>query len=98
MGSIGNLVPKEEMERVIKWREEYLRTHPFPSCATCKNQQITVLKYRKYKDVMRIIESTEKCKLNLDFNSGSFRRAVKCIGYEYGDYEYLFKKKIRIRL
>jgi hypothetical protein len=93
---MNQLVPKEEIEHVLKEGKEYLRTHPFPSCDTCKNKQITVLKYRKYKGEITIKESTEKCKLNLDFDNSPFppnRRAIKCVGYEHGDNEYIIAKK-----
>ena len=84
------IIPQEEIERFIK---EYDKTHPFPSCGLCKNKQITVLKYRKYKGEIRINECIEGCKLNLDFDNVSLRRAVKCAGYKHGDNEYTIKKK-----
>lgn len=86
---LGELVPKEEIESVKK---EYDRKYPFPSCESCKHKQIIVLKYRKYKGKITIKDSTEKCDLNLETDS-SLRRAVKCVGYEVGENQYIFEKK-----
>ena len=82
---IGNLVPKEEIERVIK---EYDETHIYPSCGRCKHTQIIILKFRKWKSKIIIKESKQQCELGLDFK-GDFKRVNKCSGYEKGENQYL---------
>jgi len=79
----------EEIEQRIK---EYDKTHSFPSCTLCRNKQITVLKSRKHRGTIIVIDSTEKCKLKLDFTD-DLKRATKCVCYEHGDNEYIMKKK-----
>ena len=90
-GEVGGLIPQEEIER---FKKEYDKTHPFPSCVICKHKQIIVLKYRKYKGEIYVKESTEKCELNLDYESGfAMRRAVECVDYEAGENQYIIKKR-----
>ena len=84
---IGNLVPKEEIERVMK---EYNETYIYPSCGLCKHAQIIILKFRRWKGEIRIKECKEQCDLGLDFEgTSSLKRVNKCLGYEKGENQYL---------
>lgn len=94
--SIDGIVPKEEVERVHREYLEHLKTHPYPSCSICRNRQVDVLKYRKYRGEITIMESERaRCRLGLDFEESTFPpvRATKCEGYERGDSEYIMPKK-----
>ena len=83
---IGDLVPKEEIERVMK---EYDETHIYPSCGLCKHAQIIILKFRRWKGEIRIKECKEQCELDLDFEGTYPDRVNKCSGYEKGENQYL---------
>ena len=87
---IGNLVPKEEIERVMK---EYDETHIYPSCGLCKHTQIIILKFRRWKGKIIIKESKEQCDLGLDFE-GTYppKRVNKCLGYEKGENYFIEEK------
>jgi hypothetical protein len=95
---LGGLVPKEEIDRVLKRMEEEGKRRIYPSCPTCQHK-VCVGRSCMYRCKPAFDLFDDYCDLDLEYEGEkSFPpwplREKECRRYEQGDKQIIILKKV----